>query len=117
MKMVLPEQYILPLVDQLHVHAHMYSTFCGVLSHVEHLVLRYSACAILISVVHAVFSHFNHIEHTELTLDLKAWSCPWRSLQNMRPMTSRYTCCACVCVDVHVFVLISEDGHMGVECV
>ena len=36
MKMVLPEQYILPLVDQLHVHAHMYSTFCGVLSHVEH---------------------------------------------------------------------------------
>ena len=36
MKMVLPEQYILPLVDQLHVHAHMYSTFCAVLSHVEH---------------------------------------------------------------------------------
>ena len=36
MQMVLPEQYILPLVDQLHVHAHMYSTFCAVLSHVEH---------------------------------------------------------------------------------
>ena len=36
--------------------------------------------------------------HTELTLDLKVWSCPWRSLQNMRPMISRYTCCACTCV-------------------